>query len=710
MTTKKQYTLSGLGCANCARKIENGIRQLEGVKEASLNFALSSLSVEVAEGVAFPGIEAQIQGIMDSIEKGSKLHVPDEAEDEAHEEGHHHGDHGELSKIRIAAYVLGAILYFVGFFALSESNPVRLVIFIAVYLLFGYNVLIKSFQNIIKGRVFDENFLMAVASIGAFVIGEYPEAAAVMMFYQIGELFQDYALDHSRKSIRSLLNIKPDYANLKTSEGFTKVDPKQVRIGDLIVIRPGERVPLDGIVEEGQSALDTSALTGESLPRVVEKGSEVLSGSINQSGVLNVRVTKTFGNSTVNRILSLVENASQKKAVTERFITRFAAWYTPVVVILAVILAIVPPLVLQQEFKDWIYRALTFLVVSCPCALVISIPLGFFGGIGAASKRGILVKGGNYLETLAKAGTVVFDKTGTLTKGTFEVTEIAAVPPFTEDEILYFVAHGEAFSSHPLALSAIRAYGAEPDKNIVTKYQEHAGLGVSARVSSRQVLCGNTKLLNQFGVSLEEAETQGTRIHLAVDGQYAGSIKLEDAIKEDAAKAVNELKQAGIGHIVLLTGDQKDAAESVAQRLGIQDVHAELLPHEKVERLESLLENRNHQGAVVFVGDGINDAPVIARADVGVAMGGAGSDAAIEAADIVMMTDEPGKLSEALKIAKKTKIVVYQNIVFALVVKVLVLALGAGGVATLWEAVFADVGVALLAILNAMRVTKVKEV
>jgi Cd2+/Zn2+-exporting ATPase len=706
MATKKQYTLSGIDCANCARKIENGIRKLEGVKEVSLNFALSSLSLEVADGAAIKGIETQIQSIMDSIEKGSKLHVPEETDSKEEAEGHDHGE--ELSKGRIIAYVLGAIFYFVSFFAIKDTT-VQLVIFVAVYILFGYKVLLKSLQNILKGRIFDENFLMTIASVGAFVIGEYPEAAAVMMFYQIGELFQDYALDHSRKSIKSLLNIKPDYANLKTPEGFTRVDPKQVGMGDLLVIRPGERVPLDGIIEDGKSSLDTSALTGESLPREVEEGSEVLSGCINQSGVLHVRVTKTFGESTVNRILSLVENAAQKKAVTERFITRFAAWYTPVVVILAVVLAVAPPLLMQQSFKEWIYRALTFLVVSCPCALVISIPLGFFGGIGAASKRGILVKGGNYLEALAKAETIVFDKTGTLTKGAFEVTEVLAAEPFTQEELLSLIAHGEAFSSHPLALSAIKAYGTEPDKSKVADYREYAGLGVSAQVSGRQVLCGNTKLLSQFGVALDGAGQKGTRIHLAVDGRYAGSIKLEDVLKDDAPKAISALAQAGIDNIVLLTGDQKDAAEDVARRLGIEKVHAELLPHEKVQQLENLLGEQNRRGSVVFVGDGINDAPVIARADVGVAMGGAGSDAAIEAADIVVMTDEPYKLAEALRIARKTKTVVYQNIALAIIVKLLVLALGAGGVATLWEAVFADVGVALIAIFNAMRVAKVKK-
>lgn len=712
MATKRDYVLTGIDCANCARKIESGIQKLDGIKEASLNFALSRLSIEVSDGVALNPLENKIQEVMDSFEKGSRLNIPEESEANVFEEdGSLHKEKGGeeagegLSRTRMALYAAGIVAYFLGFFLVSDES-VRLLIFVAVYALFGYQVLLKSFHNILKGQIFDENFLMAIASLGAFILGEYPEASAVMMFYQIGELFQDYAVDHSRKSIKSLLNIKPDYANLKTSDGYTRVNPKQVKVGDLIVIRPGERVPLDGIIAEGSSSLDTSALTGESLPREVLVGSEVLSGSINQSGVLTVRVLKTFGDSTVNRILSLVENASQKKAVTERFITRFAAWYTPVVVGLAALLAVIPPLILQQGFKEWIYRALLFLVLSCPCALVISIPLGFFGGIGAASKRGILVKGGNYLEALAKAETVVFDKTGTLTRGAFEVTEVKASDHSNKEAVLYYVAHAEAYSSHPLALSAIKAFGREPDKREVSDYCEYAGLGVSAVVSGKNVLCGNRKLLSQFGIEMKGTPNKGTMIHLALDGHYAGYVKLEDILKEDATKAVKALHDLGIKDIVLLTGDQKNTAEDIAQKLSITKVHAELLPFEKVDRLEAILQNSKNNGKVVFVGDGINDAPVIARADVGVAMGGAGSDAAIEAADIVMMTDEPYKLAEAIKIARKTKTVVFQNIALAVVVKVLVLALGAGGVATLWEAVFADVGVALLAILNAMRVSK----
>jgi len=699
MTVKRDYELKGVSCVNCAGKIEAGIRELDGVNYASINFPLSRLSVEIADDSALKQIENRIQEIMDSIESGSKLVIKDDDEIEDDRRG--------MSKRTLSIYIIAVIAYFTGFFLVND--PVfKLILFIFTYLVFGHKVLIKSVKNITKGKVFDENFLMSIASIGAFIIGEYPEAAAVMMFYQIGEMFQDYAVDHSKRAIKSLIAIKPDYANIKTPEGYEKVGPSNVKTGDLIVIRPGERVPLDGIVIEGSSSLDTSALTGESLPREIGAGSEILSGSINLSGVLIVRVTKLFESSTVNRILSMVENAAQKKAVSERFITRFAAVYTPVVVSLAALLAVVPPLLFNGDISQWIYRALVFLVVSCPCALVISIPLGFFGGIGAASKKGILVKGGNYLEALAKVNTMVFDKTGTLTSGTFEVTGINNENGFTKDQVLYFAAHAEAFSSHPLAVSVLKKYGKEPDKNLVTEYAEHAGMGVSAKISEKAVLLGNSKLFSRHDVQIKEVKSSGTLMYLAVDGEFAGSVILEDTVKEDGIKAIEELRSLGVEDIVMLTGDRKDAADAAAEKLGIKSVYSELLPHQKVECLEKIIEERINTGKIAFVGDGINDSPVIARADIGIAMGGTGSDAAIEAADIVMMTDEPGKIPEAVRIAKKTKVIVYQNIALAIMVKTIVLALGAGGVATLWEAVFADVGVALLAILNAMRLTRLK--
>jgi len=698
MVIKKNYDLQGIKCVNCAGKIEAGIRELDGVNHASINFPLSRLSIEIADNSSLKQIESRIQEIMDSIEAGSKLVInDDEVEDDRH----------GMSKMTLLIYILAAIAYFAGFFLVN--NPViKLILFILTYIVFGHKVLIKSVKNISKGKVFDENFLMSIASIGAFIIGEYPEAAAVMMFYQIGEMFQDYAVDHSKRAIKSLIAIKPDYANIKTPDGYEKVNPANVKIGDIIVIRPGERVPLDGIVIEGTSSLDTSALTGESLPREIVAGSEILSGSINLSGVLMVRVTKLFESSTVNRILSMVENAAQKKAVSERFITRFAAVYTPVVVGLAALLAVVPPLLFNGDFSQWIYRALVFLVVSCPCALVISIPLGFFGGIGAASKRGILVKGGNYLEALAIVNTMVFDKTGTLTSGTFEVTEINNENGFTKEEVLYYAAHAEAFSSHPLAVSVVRKYGTEPDKNLVTEYTEHAGMGVSAKVSGKAVLLGSSTLFSGYNVQINEIKSSGTIMYLAVDGEFAGSVVLEDTVKEDGIKAIKELRNLGVDDIVMLTGDRKDAADAAAEKLGINSVYSELLPHQKVECLEKIIDERKNTGKIAFVGDGINDSPVIARADIGIAMGGTGSDAAIEAADIVIMTDEPGKIPEAVRIARKTKVIVFQNIALAMIVKTIVIALGAGGVATLWEAVFADVGVALLAILNAMRLTRLK--
>lgn len=646
MAIMRDYECTGISCAGCAGKLDAGIINHEGEKD----------------------------------------------------------NHGLPTTI-LLLYIFAAITYFAGFFLVRDPD-LKLVFYIITYIVYGHNVLIKSVKNIFKGNIFDENFLMSIASIGAFIIGEYPEAAAVMMFYQIGEMFQDYAIDHSKKAIKSLIAIKPDFANIKTAEGYERVNPSDIEEGDFIIIRPGERVPLDGIVIEGSSALDTSALTGESLPREVSAGNEILSGSINQSGVLTVQVTKLFENSTVSRILSMVEHASQRKAVTERFITRFAAVYTPAVVSVAALLAIVPPLFFNGEFNQWFYRALVFLVVSCPCALVISIPLGFFGGIGAASKRGILVKGGNYLEALAKVKTIVFDKTGTLTNGSFKVTEINNENEFTKDELIYYAAHAEAFSTHSLAVSILNKYGNEPDKNQVAEYAEHAGMGVTAKVSGKAVLIGNRALFEKFNIEVKEAKSDGTLIYLAINEKFAGYVVLEDTVKEDGAGAIKELNSLGVDDIVMLTGDRREAANSAAKKLSIKTVYSELLPYEKVDRLEKIIDERKNLGTIAFVGDGINDSPVIARADIGIAMGGTGSDAAIEAADIVMMTDEPSKIPEAVRIARKTKTVVYQNIALAMLVKIIVLVMGAGGIATLWEAVFADVGVALLAILNAMRLGK----
>ena len=599
-----------------------------------------------------------------------------------------------------------------------ESQILEAAAFLIPYIIVGYKVIFKAVRNILNGKIFDENFLMAVASMGAFVVGDYPEAVAVMFFYQVGELFEDYAVGKSRKSIAQLMNIRPDYANLKTEKGVEKVSPEQVKVGDIIVIRPGEKVPLDGIVVSGHSTVDTAALTGESLPRDVSEGNEILSGCINLSGLIEVRTEKEFGQSTVSRILELVENATSQKAKTENFITRFAAVYTPAVVGAAVILAVIPPLVIEDAaFSDWAYRALNFLVVSCPCALVISVPLGFFGGLGAASKIGVLVKGSTYLEAAAHAEYVVMDKTGTLTKGVFEVEKVQPADAFKagEDaetrkkELLSLAAAAESNSSHPISLSLRKAaeesFGFRTEDVQIKELTELAGHGVSAVIDGHKVLAGNHKLMDKEGLASESSDEAGTVVYVAVDGAYAGYILIADQIKDDAGEAVSGLKGRGI-ITVMLTGDSRAAAESVGKKLGLDRVYSQLLPEDKVNRVCELLEEKSEKGKLMFVGDGINDAPVLARADVGVAMGGLGSDAAIEAADIVIMDDKPSKLLDLMKISKKTLAIVKQNIVFALGIKLLMLILSAVGLASMWAAVFADVGVSMIAIINSMRALK----
>ncbi|NLW78764.1 MAG: cadmium-translocating P-type ATPase [Ruminococcaceae bacterium] len=579
----------------------------------------------------------------------------------------------------------------------------EMAVFLAGYAVIGWDILWRAVRNIARGQVFDENFLMAVATIGAMALGDGAEGMAVMLFYQVGEWFQSYAVARSRRSIASLMNIRPDHANLQQPDGtLLQVDPGEVAAGSLIIIKPGERVPLDGTVREGASMLDTKALTGESAPRDVAAGGEVISGCINLSGVLVVEVSRPYGESTVARILDLVENSGNKKAKTENFITRFARWYTPAVCAAAVIIAVIPPLVTGQPFGDWIYRALTFLVISCPCALVISVPLSFFGGIGGASRRGVLVKGGNYLEALAKAETVVFDKTGTLTEGRFAVTEIA--PRGMDDEsFLRLAAHAESYSTHPIARSVVTAFGHPIDPAAITDAGEVAGHGVAATIDGRRVLAGNARMLRENAITFEAQTLPGTIVYLAVDGQWAGHLLVEDVLKPDAKTAVTRLHQLGVKQTVMLTGDTDAVGRKVAAEVGLDAVQTQLLPHQKVERVEALLEAPNRTGSLVFVGDGVNDAPALARADVGVAMGGLGSDAAIEAADVVIMTDEPAKLADVVQTGRKTMRIVMQNIVFALGVKAVVLVLGALGLADMWGAVFADVGVSVLAILNAMR-------
>lgn len=604
--------------------------------------------------------------------------------------------------------IIALILFLLAITINFNNEMINKVIFIIAYLIVGLEILKKALRNIARGKVFDENFLMSVATIGAFAIGEFPEAVAVMLFYQVGELFQSYAVDKSRKSISSLMDIRPDFANVEREEKIEKVDPDEVKIGEIIVVKPGEKVPLDGIVVEGKTSLDTKALTGESLPREIAENDEILSGSINLNGVIKIKVTKEYGESTVSKILDLVENASSKKSKSENFITKFAAYYTPIVVIIAVILAIVPPLLIKDAtFSDWIYRALSFLVVSCPCALVISIPLSFFGGIGGASKMGVLIKGSNYLEQLANTEIIVFDKTGTLTEGVFEVQKVHAID-MSEEELLRITAYAENYSNHPISLSVKKAYNKEIDEKQILNTEEISGHGIVAKIGNQDVLVGNEKLMSENNIKITKCEDIGTILNVAVDGKYAGYILIADKIKKDSKSAIKSLKKNNIKQTVMLTGDRKNVGEHVAKELGLDKVYTELLPDGKVEKVESLLKEKSEKGKLAFVGDGINDAPVLALADIGIAMGGLGSDAAIEAADIVLMTDEPSKIVDAIHLSKKTMRIVKENIIFAIVIKVLVLVLSAFGLSTMWEAVFADVGVSIIAIINALRVLRVK--
>ena len=603
--------------------------------------------------------------------------------------------------------IVAAVLFAAG--SLLPLGPtVEMGVFLVCYAVIGWDIVWKAVTNILHGQVFDENFLMTIATIGALILGEHSEGVAVMLFYQVGEWFQSYAVSKSRKSIASLMDIRPDYANVERNGKLEQVDPDEVNIGDTIVVKPGERVPLDGKIIKGTSALDTSALTGESMPRDVEPGMEVISGCINQTGILTIQTTKKYGESTVAKILDLVENASDKKGKTENFISRFARYYTPIVVFAAIALAILPPLVTGQPFSVWIYRALTFLVISCPCALVISIPLSFFGGIGGASKIGVLVKGSNYLESLAHTEVVVFDKTGTLTKGSFAVSQIKAID-MKEEQLLELAAYAEDYSNHPISQSIQKAYGKKIDNSRISDVQEIAGHGVRAVIDGKTVLAGNAKLMNGENIVYTPSDAIGTVIYLACNGKYAGYIVIEDEVKADAPAAIRALKEVGVRKTVMLTGDADTVGKKVAQKLGLDQAYTELLPADKVDRVEAMLKQTSEKGKLVFVGDGINDAPVLARADVGIAMGGLGSDAAIEAADVVLMTDEPSKISAVVRIARKTIRIANENIVFALGVKLLVLILGATGYANMWAAVFADVGVSVIAILNAIRAMRVKK-
>ncbi|MCZ8513967.1 heavy metal translocating P-type ATPase [Paenibacillus filicis] len=718
--TKVELLLEGLDCANCAMKIENGVKKVEGVASCAVNVMTKTLTIETAANRSEETVAEAIRTVNrierhiavsvkgKPVGRGAASEHQDEHRDVKDEHKPHSHEHG-LNKKLIIRLAAGALLTGIGMTAPLSGWP-ELGLYLAAYLLIGGDVVLRAVKNIIRGQVFDEYFLMSVATIGAFAIGQYPEGVAVMLFYQLGELLQGMAVNRSRKSISSLMNIRPDYANLKTGTETKRVPPEAVSIGDYIIVRPGEKVPLDGEVVEGSSMIDTSALTGESVPREVEIGSSVLSGFINKNGVLTVKVTKGFGESTVSKILELVEHASSQKARTESFITKFARYYTPVVVIIAHLLAVVPPLVVSGAvFSDWIYRALVFLVISCPCALVVSIPLGFFGGIGAASKAGILVKGSNYLEALNDIRYVVFDKTGTLTKGAFKVIGIHSQGDRSKEELLHYAAYAELHSSHPIAESIRVAYGKEMKEERLTGYHEIPGHGIQVSVQGVEVLAGNAKLMKKENIPYEQPKVSGSIVHIAIGRKYAGYLVIADEVKEDSAQAIRSLKQLGIRKTVMLTGDAGAVGEAVGRELGIDEVHAELLPQHKVEELEKLEKHKRPKEKIMFVGDGINDTPVLARADVGVAMGGLGSDAAIEAADIVIMNDEPSKIAAAISIAKRTRRIVWQNIWFALGIKAVFLLCGAFGIATMWEAVFSDVGVTLLAVLNAMRVLRAPE-
>ena len=723
---KFKLELKGLDCANCANKIENKASKLEGVKEAILNFTTTTLNVEIKEGYNKKDTINEIKKIVLNLEPNV---VVEEIYTNKNTKANNsicndnkckvNNDTSEIKAMsgstdnKLLFYIkdnlrliIGIVAYVIALIFKGDGNLLSMILFATSYLIIGGDVVLTAIKNIARGEIFDENFLMSIATIGAFFIGEYPEAVAVMLFYQVGEMFQGYAVNKSRKSISSLMNIRADYANVLRDNKEIKVSPEDVYIDEIIIVKPGERIPLDGVVIEGTSFIDTAALTGESVPREIKEGNEILSGAINTNGVLKVKVNKEYGESTVARILELVENASNKKAPTEKFITKFAKVYTPIVVIVAIVVAIIPPLILKDAtFSEWIYKALSILVVSCPCALVVSIPLGFFSGIGAASKKGILVKGGNYLEALKESEVVVFDKTGTLTKGVFKVTEINT-ENISESELLEITAIGESHSNHPIAKSIIQAYGKDINKEEIKNYKEISGYGIEASIRDNNVLIGNSKLMKSYNINYEEKKSIGTIVHVAINGLYKGNIVISDEIKENVKEALKSLKSAGIKKTVMLTGDNKLVAEEVAKNIGIDEVYSELLPGDKVGKVEELLNRSDTKGKVVFVGDGINDAPVLARADIGVAMGGVGSDAAIEAADVVLMQDNIYSLVDSIQVSKRTSKILWQNIIFSLGVKIAVMILVVLGLTNMWAAVFADVGVTLIAVLNSMRIIR----
>ena len=704
----KVYLLKGLDCPNCSAKIEKEVGELDGVTSSTVNLMNQTLTVQAGTSVA--------ASLLDTVTTIVHSHEPDVEVSEKQleatapvkkdEKAAVYNDEDKKRTIRLA---VGAVVYAIGMaLTVFAKLPTlaELAFLIVAYVILGWDVVWQAVKNITRGQVFDEHFLMSVSTIGAFAIGEYPEAVAVMLFYQVGEFFQSLAVKRSRKSISDLMDICPDSATVKRNGVLQVVSPESVAVGEIIVVKPGEKIPLDGIVVDGESMLDTKALTGESVPRSIRKGDEALSGCINQSGLLTLKVTKSFGESTVSKITDLVENASARKAPTENFITTFARYYTPVVVGMAAVLAIIPPLVLGGGWSEWLRRGFVFLIVSCPCALVISIPLTFFGGIGAASKRGVLVKGSNYLEALNKVSVVVFDKTGTLTKGVFEVANIIPAAGYQKEQVLEYAAQAESYSNHPIAKSILATYGKPIDQKQFSGFEEISGHGISVMVQGKKVLAGNSKLMESEKIAYAACDAAGTKCYVAADGSYVGCILIADEVKPDSKCAIAELKKIGVEKTVMLTGDDERIGKSVADELGLDAYYAQLLPDQKVEKLEMLDKQKRQGSKLAFVGDGINDAPVLARADVGIAMGGLGSDAAIEAADVVLMTDEPSKLVEAIDVAKATKRIVMQNIVIALGIKSVFLVLGALGMAGMWEAVFGDVGVTIIAVLNAMRILK----
>ena len=703
---KEDIILGGLTCAHCAEVIGDRVQSIDGVKNSHLNFVNKKLTLEIDSDINKDKVINSVIELIDSIEPGLDIQVQNKSE--SAKEIKKVEKKKDNSKKDLFKIIAGVLVFIFAFYqeATGIESRYSLIVFMVSYILVGGDVLYKALRNIKTGRIFDENFLMTVATVGAISIGEPSEAVGVMLFYKIGEYLQELAVGKSRKSISDLMQIRPDVANLKVGNSLKVVDPEEVEIGDYIVVKPGEKVPLDGLVVEGNSMVDTSALTGESVLRTVNKGDELLSGFINKNALLTVQVTKDFSESTVSKILDMVENASSKKSKTENFISVFSRYYTPIVVTLAALLAILPPVFIKGAlFSEWIHRGLIFLVVSCPCALVLSIPLSYFSGIGVASKHGILIKGSNYLEALRYVDTIVFDKTGTLTEGVFDVVKVRSVD-VSEDELMKFASIAEANSNHPIAKSILKYYDKQIDLNKIEEYEEIAAHGIKAKYENSTVLAGNEKLMKTNNIKIERSTEIGTIVYVAVNNKFVGYIVIADKIKEDSEDAIKEIKEQGIKKTVMLTGDNKDVADSVAKKLKLDKVFSNLLPNEKVEKIEELYLSRSEKEKIAFVGDGINDAPVLARVDVGIAMGGLGSDAAIEAADIVIMTDEPSKIAQGIKISKKTYKIVWQNIIFALAVKLIVLILGAAGMASMWEAVFADVGVALIAVLNAMRIMK----